>query len=74
MTWANNMQINTNFVYYELGFFGALFGVLFSLMSYNLQKMYGIDKIINEWTTDWLFWFITPGASIMDEIKSEGAS
>ena len=48
ISWLSNYQIETNFVQYELGYFGALFCSLFYLMFYNLMKMYGIDIIINE--------------------------
>ncbi len=71
ITWLSNYQIETNFVQYELGYFGALFGSLFYLMFYNLMKMYGIDIIINEQISDWVQYFTTPGYSILDEIKAQ---
>ena len=54
-------EFDRDFVYFELGYIGAVFGTLFWLMSYNLQKMYGVDKVIVSIRSSWLGWFLTPG-------------
>ena len=54
------------FLYFEGAYMVALFGTLFYLMQYNIQKMYGIDVIIDQVVNDWLSWFTTPGISIAE--------
>ena len=60
-----------DFVYFELGYFGALFGTFAYLMFYNLMKMYGIDIIINEQISDWVQYLTTPGLKIQDLIAED---
>ena len=47
-------------LYYIIGYFGLIYGSLVSLMIYNLVKMFGWDKDIDQFQNETLSWFMTP--------------
>ena len=57
-------QFDQNFLIYELLFFIGLFTWLLNLMFYNLLKMFGWDKIIDDYVQALTQWVVTPGNPI----------
>ena len=70
-----NITFSQDYLIYTIGYFLALFGLILTLMGYNLLKMYGLDADINYIVKQFVDWFTVPPASnTSEEDTSNSAS